>query len=166
MKRLFAVLFLALFSVLSFVPFTSAHSALVSANPVAGADLSNSPAEVRLTFNESLLLLVNENPNKLEVLNSSGDVVSGEVSVSGPEIFVPINQEMAVSGEYSVRYRVVSADGHPVEGEYKFTVTGPEVISAPVVDEPEDGSNLLVRLAQTLLVLAGIGTLALLRLRK
>ncbi|NCV44764.1 MAG: copper resistance protein CopC, partial [Actinobacteria bacterium] len=68
MKRLFAVLCLALFSVLSFVPSTSAHSALVSANPVAGADLSESPAEVRLTFNESLLLLGNENPNKLEVL--------------------------------------------------------------------------------------------------
>ncbi|MEY3089214.1 MAG: hypothetical protein RLZZ208_482 [Actinomycetota bacterium] len=165
MKRLFAVLFLALFSVLSFVPSTSAHSALVSANPVAGADLSESPAEVRLTFNESLLLLGNENPNKLEVLNSSGEVVSGKVSVSGPEIFVPINQEMAVSGEYSVRYRVVSADGHPVEGEYKFTVTGVEVISAPPIEVAEDGPNLLVRLLFPL-VLLGIGAMVLLRLRK
>jgi methionine-rich copper-binding protein CopC len=165
MKKLFAALCLALFSVLSFTPSTSAHSALVSANPVAGAELSETPAEVRLTFNESLLLLGNENPNKLEVLNSSGAVVSGEVSVSGPEIFVPINKEMAVSGEYSVSYRVVSADGHPIEGEYKFTVTGVEVISAPPIEVAEDGPNLLVRLLFPL-VLLGIGAMVLLRLRK
>ena len=86
--------------------------------------------------------------------------------VDGPEIYTPLDLSFEPSGEYTVKYRVVSADGHPIEVEYQFTVASPEVISAPVVDEPEDGSNLLVRLAQTLLVLAGIGTLALLRLRK
>jgi methionine-rich copper-binding protein CopC len=142
-----------------------AHSALVSSNPAAGADLSEAPDEVRLKFNEELLLLGNENPNKLEVINSSGEVVSGEVMVSGPEVFTLINKEIAVSGEYSVRYRVVSADGHPVEGEYKFTITGPEVISAPISPAAEDGPNLLVRFLFAS-VLLGIGALALLRLRK
>ena len=145
--------------------FAFAHSALVSANPSAGTDLGEAPAEVRLVFNEDLLLLGNENPNKLEVTDSTGEVVSGEVMVNGPEVFALINKEMAVSGEYSVRYRVVSADGHPVEGEYKFTITGPEVISAPISPAAEDGPNLLVRFLFAF-VLLGIGALALLRLRK
>ena len=62
-------------------------------------------------------------------------------------------------------YRVVSADGHPVEGGYKFTITGPEVISTPPVEELEDGPNPLVRFVFPMIIL-GIGALALLRLRK
>lgn len=141
------------------------HSAFVSGNPSAGADLSEAPAEVKLMFNENLLLLGEANPNKLEVISANGELVSGAVTVTGPEIFVPVDKDLAVSGEYTVRYRVVSADGHPVEGDYNFTITGPEVISAPVQEELEDGPNLLVRLGFALLLL-GIGALALLRLRK
>ena len=165
MKKGLAIFLVSLFSLFSAAAPSNSHSALVSANPATGADLSEPPAEVRLTFNESLLLLGEKNPNKLEVLNAAGEIVSGEVSVSGPEIFASINKEIAVSGEYIVRYRVVSADGHPVEGEYKFTITGPEVISAPPVDDPEDGPNLLV-LFLFPMVLLGIGALTLLRLRK
>ena len=145
--------------------YAFAHSALVSANPSAGTDLGEAPAEVRLVFNEDLLLVGDANPNRLEVVSRSGDLVSGEVEVKGPEIFVPIDKERAVSGEYSVKYRVVSADGHPIEGEYNFTITGVEVISAPIQEELEDGPNLLVR-SFFALVLLGIGALALLRLRK
>ena len=161
MKKLL-VLLLSLF----FLAPASAHTSLVSATPESGAILSEVPAEVRLKFNESLLLIDSKNPNRIEVINVVGQVVSGMTIVEGPEIYTALDLSFEPSGEYTVKYRVVSADGHPVEGEYQFTVASPEVISAPVVDEPEDGSNLLVRLAQTLLVLAGIGTLALLRLRK
>ncbi len=158
-------LFLILFSLFLITP-ASAHTSLVSSLPESGAVLNEVPAEVRLKFNEDLLLIDTKNPNRIEVINGVGRVVSGITMVNGPEIYASLDLSFEPSGEYIVRYRVVSADGHPVEGEYQFTVASPEVISAPVVDEPEDGSNLLVRLAQTLLVLAGIGTLALLRLRK
>jgi methionine-rich copper-binding protein CopC len=36
-------------------PMAFSHSALVSSNPAAGADLSEAPDEVRLKFNEELL---------------------------------------------------------------------------------------------------------------
>ena len=80
------------------------------------------------------------------------------------EIFTALDLSLEPSGEYSVKYRVVSADGHPVEGEYQFTVASPEVISAPVVDEPEDEG--IVRIIWVLLALSGVGILALLRLGK
>jgi len=162
MKKLF--LFIG-FILLSATP-ASAHTSLVSSLPESGAVLNEVPSEVRLKFNEDLLLIDTKNPNRIEVINGIGQVVSGMTMVDGPEIYTPLDLSFEPSGEYTVKYRVVSADGHPIEGDYQFTVASPEVISAPVVDEPEDGSNLLVRLAQTLLVLAGIGIFALLRLRK
>ncbi|MGA1689558.1 MAG: copper resistance CopC family protein [Candidatus Nanopelagicaceae bacterium] len=161
MKKLFLILFL-----LFLISPASAHTSLVSSLPESGAVLNEVPSEVRLKFNEDLLLVDTKNPNRVEVNNGIGQVVSGMTMVDGPEIYTPLDLSFEPSGEYTVKYRVVSADGHPIEGEYQFTVASPEVISAPVVDEPEDGSNLLVRLAQTLLVLAGIGIFALLRLRK
>ena len=161
MKKLAVILLSLLFAAPA-----SAHTVLVSSNPASAADLSEAPAEVRLSFTESLLILGEANPNKLEVFNSSGELISGEVTVAGPEIFVPIKSEFAFSGDYTVKYRVVSADGHPVEDQYNFTVTGPEVISAPIIEEPEDGPNLLIRFIWVLLALSGIGLFALVRLRK
>jgi len=161
LKKLFLILFL-----LFLISPASAHTSLVSSLPESGAVLNKVPSEVRLKFNEDLLLIDTKNPNRIEVINGVGQVVSGMTMVKGPEIYTPLDLSFEPSGEYTVKYRVVSADGHPIEGDYQFTVASPEVISAPVVDEPEDGSNLLVRLAQTLLVLAGIGIFALLRLRK
>ena len=142
------------------------HTVIFNSSPQSGAILREVPAEVRLKFNEDLLLVDSKNPNRIEVINGIGQVVSGMTVVEGPEIFTALDLSLEPSGEYSVKYRVVSADGHPVEGEYQFTVASPEVISAPVVDEPEDGPNLLIRFIWVLLVLSGVGTLALLRLRK
>ena len=161
MKKLFLILFL-----LFLISPASAHTSLVSSLPESGAVLNEVPSEVQLMFNEDLLLIDTKNPNRIEVINGVGQVVSGMTMVEGPEIYTPLDLSFEPSGEYTVKYRVVSADGHPIEGDHQFTVASPEVISAPVVDEPEDGPNLLVRLAQTLLVLAGIGIFALLRLRK
>ena len=161
MKKLL-VLVISLF----FIAPASAHTSLVSSTPESGAVLNEVPAEVRLKFNEDLLLVDSKNPNRIEVINGIGQVVSGMTVVEGPEIFTALDLSFEPSGEYSVKYRVVSADGHPVEGEYQFTVASTEVISAPVVEEPEDGPNLLIRFIWVLLVLSGVGTLALLRLRK
>lgn len=161
MKK-FLVLLLSLF----FVAPASAHTSLVNLIPTSGAVLTEVPAEVRLKFNEKLLLVDDKNPNRIEVMNGVGQVISGMSVVEGPEIFTALDLSFEPSGEYLVKYRVVSADGHPIEGEYQFTVASPEVISAPVVEEAEDGPNLLIRLIWVLLALSGVGILALLRLGK
>ncbi|MFM8964714.1 MAG: copper resistance protein CopC, partial [Actinomycetota bacterium] len=116
----------------------SAHTSLVSSVPSSGAVLNEVPAEVRIKFNEELLLVDDKNPNRIEVINGAGQVVSGMSVVEGPEIFTALDLSFEPSGEYLVKYRVVSADGHPIEGEYQFTVAAPEVISAPVEESKED----------------------------
>ncbi|MFM7889523.1 MAG: copper resistance protein CopC [Actinomycetota bacterium] len=47
----------------------SAHTSLVSSVPSSGAVLNEVPAEVRIKFNEDLLLVDDKNPNRIEVLN-------------------------------------------------------------------------------------------------
>ena len=161
MKKL-VVLFLSLFLVAP----ASAHTALVSSNPEAGAVLTEAPSEIRLKFNENLLLVSDKNPNKIELFDSSGAVVSGVTSVSGPEVFATLNEELA-SGNYRVSYRVVSGDGHPIEGEYEFTVDTGDVTAMPISEpEAEDGSNLVIRLIWVLLGLSVVGLAALLRFGK
>ncbi len=154
-----------LFLSLAFPAF--GHSSLVSATPAKDAVLTEFPSEVSLTFNESLLEIGAENPNKVEVVNSMGDVLSGASKLSGPVISVPV--QITGNDEYQVSYRVVSADGHVIEGSYKFKVESEIAtavpISAPIEETPaEDGPNLLVRTAMALAV--GVAFLALLRIKK
>ncbi len=160
--------FFALFLLLTSFSFPAyGHSTLVSATPAENSVLTEFPSEVSLTFNESLLEIGNENPNKVEVVNSMGDVLSGTSKVSGPVISVPV--QITGNDEYQVSYRVVSADGHVIEGDYSFTVESEIAtaipISAPIEETPaEDGPNLLVR---TVMALAGgVAFLALLRIKK
>ena len=159
MKKLL-VLLVSLFIVAP----ASAHTSLVSSVPLSGAVLNEVPAEVRIKFNEDLLLVDDKNPNRIEVINGVGQVVSGMSVVEGPEIFTALDLSFEPSGEYLVKYRVVSADGHPIEGEYQFTIAAPEVISAPVEESKEDEG--IVRIIWVLLALSGVGILALLRLGK
>ncbi len=163
MKKRFAlVIFLVSISFPAF-----GHSSLVSSTPAKDAVLNEFPSEVSLTFNESLLEIGNENPNKVEVVNSMGDLLSGAAKVSGPVISVPV--QITGNDEYRVSYRVVSADGHVIEGSYAFNVQSEIAtampISAPIEETPaEDGPNLLVR---TVMALAGgVAFLALLRIKK
>jgi methionine-rich copper-binding protein CopC len=162
-RKIFALVIL--FVSISFPAF--GHSSLVSSTPAKDAVLTEFPSEVSLTFNESLLEIGAENPNKVEVVNSMGDVLSGASKLSGPVISVPV--QITGNDEYQVSYRVVSADGHVIEGSYKFKVESEIAtavpISAPIEETPaEDGPNLLVRTAMALAV--GVAFLALLRIKK
>jgi hypothetical protein len=113
--------------------------------------------EVTLTFNEELLKVGQENPNKVEVFDESGALVSGASLLSGASIAAPVG--INGNGAYTVKYRVVSKDGHVVEDEYQFNVESPIAIATPIsapVEPAEDGSNLLVRgLGFVALALAG-----------
>ena len=146
-----------------FIPPVSAHTSLVSANPAEKSIVAEAPLAISLMFNEDLLLLGDKNPNQVEVVDEAGIKVSGEASVNGPIISAPLSIENP--GRYNVSYRVASADGHIVTGDYHFTVASPEVINT-AEELAEDGSNLLIRVIWGLLIISAIGLVALLRFRK
>ena len=65
MKRLIALTFLLMASAFP----VNAHSTLVSSNPAADSTVVDFPMEVTLTFNEELLKVGQENPNRVEVFD-------------------------------------------------------------------------------------------------
>lgn len=153
--RLWVALLVTLFSMSPAL----GHTSLLSALPNAESTVAEAPEKISLLFDEELLLIGEKNPNDLEVVDESGVRISGDVLVEGANISA--DSGITGPGNYTVKYRVAASDGHIVEGSYTFSV------AAPLISEPvEDGPNLLIRLSWILLVIAGLGTYALLRFRK
>ncbi|MEN3611562.1 copper resistance protein CopC [Plantactinospora sp. ZYX-F-223] len=99
----------------------SAHAVLVSSSPAADVVLPNSPAEVVLTFSES----VREVPDKIRILGPDGARVDrGDPTFNGAVVTIPVDASGA-QGTYLVSYRVISADSHPVAGAYTYSVGAP-----------------------------------------
>jgi len=126
MKRLLA---LTLLLVMYALP-AGAHSALVSSVPSANSTVVDFPMDVVLNFNEELMIVGDANPNKVEVFDEQGALISGESVVNGASVTTPVG--INGNGTYSVKYRVVSKDGHVVEGNYTFNVESPIAISQPM----------------------------------
>ncbi|EAP99730.1 putative copper resistance protein [Janibacter sp. HTCC2649] len=98
----------------------SAHSRLISITPADGASLPASPTEVVLTFNEPI------DPQFVTVRitdSEGGNVVGQDATAKGTKVTLAVSDPIA-AGTYSVLYRVVSADSHPISGSTKFTVAG------------------------------------------
>jgi methionine-rich copper-binding protein CopC len=105
------------------VTFAPAHSALVSSVPADGATLSAAPTEIVLTFNEN----INASFTQVALTRADTTVALAPVAVKGPEVRAQISPPSPGPGAYRVAFRVVSADGHPISGETRFTVSGPAV---------------------------------------
>ncbi|MFY1668747.1 copper resistance CopC/CopD family protein [Plantactinospora sp. WMMB334] len=115
----------------------SAHAVLVSSSPTADVVLPNAPAEVVLTFSET----VREVPGKIRVLGPDGARVDrGDPTFNGAVITIPVDPDGA-RGSYLVSYRVISADNHPVAGAYTYSVGAP---STPPTDTGTDEVNPVV----------------------
>ncbi|WP_277452218.1 copper resistance protein CopC [Janibacter sp. DB-40] len=93
-----------------------AHARLEGSSPQDGATLSAVPPEIMLRFNEP----IEAGLNQVSVKSGSTEVAKGDPQVDGSNVYQPIEYTMD-PGEYTVTYKVVSADGHPVSGSFTFT---------------------------------------------
>jgi len=144
--------------------YAFAHGEMVRADPAANSRVISAPAEVSIEFDGKLQVLGNATINSITVKDDKGQVISEPVStVDGMKITSKITS-LDVTGLISVSYRIVSEDGHPVEGEYSFTVGetpvaisayGEEASEEEVETAEENGGNLLVN-GVGILILIGI----------
>lgn len=105
----------------------SAHSALVSSNPAAGAAVTAPLDRVSLTFSEAPLAGLDAGL-RIEVRDGSDrDVSTGSVEVSGSSMSKAV---ALADGTYRVLWRYVSPDGHPITGEYSFTASGASAVTS------------------------------------
>lgn len=115
-----------------------AHTSLASASPGDGDTLSASPPMLELTFSG---VLERGNPlHAIEIAGPSGEAVElPPPTLSDDRKTIGVALPELAGGRYAVTYRVVSGDGHPIEGGYAFTVNGPAPPSGEA--DPDAGAE-------------------------
>jgi len=107
-----------------------AHAQLVGTTPANGARLDTAPAEVVLRFSERVLLV----PDGVRLLDATGAVRGAgpaRIEPSTPEeVRLPMPAGLG-TGTYTVAWRVVSADSHPIHGAFAFGVGDVQVVPLP-----------------------------------
>jgi copper transport protein len=118
-----------------------AHATLVSAEPAAGSHLSRTPSRIRLLFSEE----IEAGLASLSVVAADGHATRLAVESDPHDVraLVAPLSELAPGG-YRLLWHVVSADGHPVEGNLVFWVgagshAAPPAISADAETAPAWG---------------------------
>ena len=137
-------------------PIAQAHTKLVSGSPAAGVVVDLWPTKVVLEFDEQLQNLGGEKANFVVINNAVGDQVSEtDEVIDGNTISVTLAPN-EVKGPVLVFYHVVSTDGHPVEGEYKFTFGEGEVTAEGVTDIEKSNFPIGIYLASGLFITTGL----------
>ncbi|KQQ51369.1 MULTISPECIES: copper resistance CopC family protein [unclassified Plantibacter] len=111
----------------------SAHDQLLASTPGDGAALDASPTEVTLQYSDSVLTI---GAIVLLVDQDEHNWITGEPILNGSDVTARIDDTLP-TGAYEIRWRVVSADGHPISGLIPFTVgDAAPVESAPATTTP------------------------------
>ncbi|QMW68094.1 copper resistance protein CopC [Mumia sp. ZJ1417] len=114
-------------------PTAVGHAVLVSTTPADGSTVAILPDEIVLTFNERVTTpayVVAEAPDGTQV-------ASGEARTDGKSVRATTNPA-DIAGEYRISYRVVSADGHPIDGSVYVTVTEGRTVEKTRAEDDED----------------------------
>ena len=95
----------------------SAHAVLVSTSPASGSTIPTPPPGITLTFDEAV------RPPAYIVVTGPGGVRAdvGAARIQGANVTTALRRTVS-AGTYSVAYRVVSDDGHPVEATFTYTI--------------------------------------------
>lgn len=121
-----------LFTGLAGAPAAQAHDELTGSTPADGAVLAEAPDRVELTFSNNPAAI----GSQVRVTGPDGtEWADGDVEVLNNVATQRLRTGMP-DGEYTVQWRVVSSDAHPIEGGFGFTVgsgatSGPGATALP-----------------------------------
>ena len=104
-----------------FVNAADAHPRLQSAEPAAGAAVTTSPRQIRITFNENVIPQM----SGVEVKDQTGKIIPTGKAAADPAnkkvLVVPVTEQLP-PGDYNVEWHAVSDDTHRVKGNFSFSV--------------------------------------------
>jgi len=127
-------------------PAARMHATLISSEPAKGSRLASPPARIYLVFSEEVepslgsIRLVGPG-GRVVALKSAGD--PRNVSALVAQVTTPLD-----AGTWRVEWRIVSEDGHPIDGSFAFSVEGARgdtsiaAAPPPVVQHPADSMPL------------------------
>lgn len=99
----------------------SAHAVLQSSNPASNSTLSVAPATVTLKFSEGVEIGL----GGVKVFDPDGKRVDTNQSKHGPDgdtsVVTPLRGGLP-TGTFTVAWRAVSADSHPISGAFTFNI--------------------------------------------
>jgi copper transport protein len=118
-----------IFLVFAAAPVASAHATAVSTDPNDGAVLAAAPSAVSVSFDES----VSVTSDSLRVFDPAGVRADAGGATHGGRgsVLTVLLRPGLLNGTYVAAWRVVSADSHPVQGAFTFSIGSP---SASAVD--------------------------------
>jgi methionine-rich copper-binding protein CopC len=142
-----------------------AHTSLEFSTPSDSQSIEFLPNELSASFDEDLIEIEGEVVNTLELQSAERTkYVLSSATIAGPTVSATVEDGEYPAGDYLLKFRVVSADGHPVTGEIRFSTQSLTTIgSAPAepvttayVDKSEESSsqNIIYIVAGLLLALA------------
>lgn len=125
-----------------------AHDYLIGSTPEEGSTVSDVPEVISVTSGEPLLDVSGEAGGfALQVRDSSGGYYGdGCLTINGSTLTTPAS--FGEAGDYTVGWRLVSPDGHTVDGEFAFRwepaadfEPAPAAPNPPGCGEVEDGGS-------------------------
>ena len=103
------------------LPATSAlaHSQLDSSTPAANSVIDTAPPQIVLDFNEGIQASLSD----VRLYDEKGKQVKTSSPARGVDDSIVLTQVPALQpGLYAVIWRIISADGHPVDGAFSFQI--------------------------------------------
>ena len=107
-----------------------AHSYLSGSNPTDGEVLTESIQEITLNFEGNIM-----EGSFLSIKTINGEEIKVTNIEIGDGYLTSMLEKPLTTNEYIVNWSIISADGHPLEGTYSFTV------NAPIVTEPSEEAS-------------------------
>ena len=121
-------------------PAARMHATLLSSEPAKDSTVATSPTRIYLVFSEE----VEPSLGRIRLVGPGGQVVALQSSGDPRNVsalVAPVATPLA-AGTWRVEWRIVSEDGHPIDGDFTFAVgvpnAGVTAASAPPVDEARD----------------------------
>ncbi len=154
--KLIARAMVALFAAASMILLgsvsASAHAELEASNPIADSVIGAMPSQIELSFGETLMVVEGSaEANQVTVSDAKGVRVDDKKTVVTDRMASVGVAPDAAEGVYTVAYRVVSEDGHPIEGSFKFEVSvaaqsgeAPVATPVPIGEEPEGAPTAVI----------------------
>ncbi|MED1596138.1 MULTISPECIES: copper resistance protein CopC [Bacillus] len=100
----------------------SAHAYIVKSNPAENETLEKAPSVVRIEFDE---MLQSSHFNTVFVRDASGkrvDLKNAHIDKKNPKLLEAGVEQNIPNGTYSIQWKAISADGHPIQGVIPFRI--------------------------------------------
>lgn len=125
-QRTFAALFAVLLLLLGSSTAALAHDAVTGTTPANGSTVDAVPATIEITMSNTPAVI----GSQIMVVDSSGT----DWSLGGVDVLDTVATQNvrpgAPAGKFTVKWRLVSSDSHPIEGEFTFTATSASTATA------------------------------------